>query len=207
MHPSPAFRKEPETRALAFAAERGFGVLAVSGLEGVLAAHVPFVLEDGRLAAHLVRSNPLARHLRAGPAEALMVVSGPDGYISPDWYGEADRVPTWNYVAVHLRGALSLLPEARLRPHLERLSARFEERLRPKMPWTLDKMAPESVAGMLRQIVPVEMAIRDVASTFKLNQNRSAAARAGAAAALAAGDTPGLETAALSTLMRSVEES
>ena len=207
MHPSPAFRKEPETRALAFAAERGFGVLTVSGPEGVLAAHVPFVLEDGHLAAHLVRSNPLARYLRAGPAEALIVVSGPDGYVSPDWYGEADRVPTWNYVAVHLRGTLSLLPEARLRPHLERLSARFEERLRPKTPWTLDKMAPESVAGMLRQIVPVEMAIRDVASTFKLNQNRNAAARAGAAAALAAGDTPGLETAALSALMRSVDES
>jgi predicted FMN-binding regulatory protein PaiB len=51
------------------------------------------------------------------------------------------------------------------------------------------------------------MAIRDVSSTFKLNQNRSASARSGAAAALMAGDTPGLETEALAALMRSVEES
>lgn len=205
MHPNPAFRKEPEARALGFAAERGFGVLTASGPEGVLAAHVPFVLEEGRLAAHLVRSNPLARHLRAGPTEALMIVSGPDAYVSPDWYGEIDRVPTWNYVAVHLRGELSLLPEAQLRPHLERLSARFEERLRPKVPWTMDKMSSESIAGLLRQIVPMELTIREITSTFKLNQNRSAAAREGAAAALAAGGTPGLETTALARLMLSVE--
>ena len=207
MHPNPAFRKEPESRALAFAAERGFGVLCTSGPEGVLAAHVPFVLEEGRLAAHLVRSNPLARHLRTEPAEALMIVSGPDAYISPDWYGEADRVPTWNYVAVHLRGQLTLLPEARLRPHLERLSAHFEEQLRPKAPWTMDKMTPESIAGLLRQIVPVELTVTHVTSTFKLNQNRSATARSGAAAALAEGGTPGLETAALAALMRAVEDS
>jgi transcriptional regulator len=204
MHPNPAFRQEPDSRALAFAAERGFGVLTVAGPEGVLAAHVPFVMEAGCIAAHLVRSNPLARHLRAGPAEALMIVSGPDAYVSPDWYGEADMVPTWNYVAVHLRGPLALLPEERLRAHLERLSANFEERLRPKAPWTLGKMSEEAIAARLRQIVPVEMRIAGVASTFKLNQNRSAPARAGAAAALAAGGTPGLETAALAALMRAV---
>ena len=207
MHPNLVFRQEPECRALAFAAARGFGVLTSAGPDGPLAAHVPFVLEAGRLAAHLVRSNPLARNLCAGPAEALMIISGPDGYVSPDWYGEPERVPTWNYVAVHLRGALSLLPEERLRPHLDRLSAAFEERLEPKKPWTVDKMEPEALAKMLRQIVPVEMTIASVASTFKLNQNRSEAARGSAADALASGQTPGLETAALAALMRSVSHS
>lgn len=210
MHPNPVFRQEPESRAVAFAAERGFGVLSVAGPDGVLAAHVPFVMEEGpsdrRLAAHLVRSNPLARQLRAGPAEALMIVSGPDAYVSPDWYGEAEMVPTWNYVAVHLRGRLALLPADRLRPHLERLSARFEERLRPKTPWTLDKMHEGSIAAKLRQIVPVELTVTGIASTFKLNQNRSAGARAGAAEALARGGTPGLETVALAALMRSAGE-
>ena len=204
MHPNPVYRQAPESRARAFAAERGFGVLTAAGPAGVLAAHVPFVLEDDRLAAHLVRSNPLARALRRGPAEALMVVSGPDGYVSPDWYGEADRVPTWSYVAVHLRGTLALLDQERLRAHLERLSANFEDRLAPKPPWTLDKMSDEAIASMLRQIVPVEMAVASVESTFKLNQNRGAGAREGAAAALAEGGTPGQETPALAALMRGV---
>jgi len=202
MHPNPVFRQESEARALAFAAERGFGVLTAAGPEGVLAAHVPFVLEGRTLAAHLVRSNPLSRLLRAGPAEALMVVSGPDGYISPDWYGVEGMVPTWNYVAVHLRGSLQLTPEEELRPLLERLSDRLESRLAPKPVWKTDKVDAEALAKMMRQIVPVELAMASVDSTFKLNQNRGEAARLNAAAALEVGGTPGQETAALAGLMR-----
>ena len=206
MHPNPAYRQEPQARALDFARERGFGTLTVAGSgagpDGVLAAHVPFLVEDGLVAAHLVRSNPLARLLREGPAAALMIVTGPDGYISPDWYGEPDRVPTWNYLAVHLRGELRLIDEARLRAHLDRLAANFEARLAPKPPWKADKMTPEVLARLLRQIVPVEMTVETIDSTFKLNQNGPASSRLGAAAALAAGGTPGMETQALAASMR-----
>ena len=204
MHPNPAYRNAPKVRAMEFATERGFGALTVAGPEGILAAHIPFIVEKGVMAAHMVRSNPLARHLGGGPAAALMIVSGPDGYISPDWYGEPDRVPTWNYVAVHLRGELRLIDEAGLRAHLDRLAANFERRLAPKAPWKADKMTPDVLARMLRQIVPVEMTVESVDSTFKLNQNGAASSRLGAAAALAEGGTPGMETAALVALMRGV---
>lgn len=202
MHPNPAFRQEPEARALDFARARGFGVMAAAGPEGVLAAHVPFVMEGRTLAAHLVRSNPLAQHLRGGPRPALMIVSGPDAYISPDWYGEDDKVPTWNYVAVHLRGTLRLLADAELRAHLDGLSANFEARLAPKKPWKTDKVTPDLLARMMRQIVPVRLEIGHVDSTFKLGQNRGASLRVNAAAALEAGGTPGSETLALAALMR-----
>jgi transcriptional regulator len=210
MHPNPAYRQKSQAGALDFARERGFGALTVAnseaGPEGVLAAHVPFLLADGLVAAHMVRSNPLVRHLKGGPAAALLIVTGPDGYISPDWYGEDDRVPTWNYVAVHIRGELRLIDEARLRAHLDRLAANFERRLAPKTPWKAGKMDRQVLARMLRQIVPVEMTIESVDSTFKLNQNRAASARLGAAAALATGGTPGMETAALAALMREAGE-
>jgi len=206
MHPNPVYRQEPEARALAFAAGRSFGVLTAAGLDGVLAAHVPFVLEGRVVRAHMVRSNPLARHLRGGEVQALLVVSGPDGYISPDWYGVPDRVPTWNYVAVHLRGTLRLLPEAQLRGELERLSDQFETRLAPKPVWKINKVDPDALAKMMRQIVPVELEVAQVDSTFKLNQNRGEAERMGAAAALEAGGTPGTETAALAALMRAVRD-
>ena len=202
MHPNPVFRRQPREWALAFAAERGFGALTVAGPGGVLAAHVPFVLDDDRVLAHLVRVNPLARHLRDGPAGALLIVSGPDGYVSPDWYGEAHMVPTWNYVAVHLREELRLLDDGALRPILDRLGHAFETRLAPKPPWKTDKVDDGLLTRMMRRIVPVEMSLKTVESTAKLNQNRSAAARAGAAAALAAGGTPGMETETLAALMR-----
>ena len=206
MHPNPVFRQEPQARALAFARERGFGALTVAGPEGVLAAHVPFVLEGEVIAAHMVRSNALARLLKDGPVAALLMVTGPNGYISPDWYGEDDKVPTWNYVAVHLRGQLRLIDEAKLLAHLDRLSGQFENRLLPKKPWKSDKMTPDILAKMLRQIVPVEMVVEAVESTFKLNQNRGAFARNNAAAALEAGGTPGTETLALAALMREVDD-
>jgi transcriptional regulator len=68
-------------------------------------SHVPFVLNANGTEAelHLVRSNPIARAV-TGPTQAVLAVTGPDGYVSPDWYDTPDQVPTWNYVAVHLRG-------------------------------------------------------------------------------------------------------
>ncbi|MEM6489683.1 MAG: FMN-binding negative transcriptional regulator [Pseudomonadota bacterium] len=206
MHPNPVFRGQPAGDALAAARARGFGVLTVSVAgSGPMAAHVPFLLDASGavLEAHLLRSNPIARALAAGPMAALLIVSGPDGYVSPDWYGEDDRVPTWNYLAVHLTGTLALQEAAGMRAHLDRLSAEFEGKL-PKRPWTTDKMQPDTLARMMRTIVPVRLAVAGVESTVKLNQNRSAAARAGAADAIAAGGTPGQETAALAALMRAV---
>lgn len=206
MHPNSAFRHRADAEALDFAAARGFGIVTAQGPDGPLASHVPFLLDGARAEGHFVRSTALARALARGPLDALLIVSGPDGYISPDWYGEDDKVPTWNYVAVHLRGRLRLSPETDMRSHVDRLSARFEATLVPKKPWTSDKMDQELMGRMMRTIVPWELSVTGVESTFKLNQNRGAAARNRAADALAAGGTPGAETAALAALMRAARD-
>lgn len=209
MHPNPAFREDDQARALVTARERGFGVLTVAGPAGtsggVLASHLPFVLEATTVAAHLSRAGAVARHLRNGPAEALLIVSGPDAYISPDWYGIDDQVPTWNYVAVHLRGTVRLLPDEALRPHLELLSAEAEGRLLPKPPWTIDKMTPGLAERMMRQIVPIEMTVASVEATFKLSQNKADAVRLAAADAVE-GAGYGHEPQALAALMRAPDQ-
>ena len=196
MHPNPAFRAVDEARDLAFAARRGFGVLAANGDAAPLLAHVPFVLEGRSADLHLVRSNPLARAL---PSEATLIVSGPDGYVSPDWYGAADQVPTWNYVAVHLTGTLERLPDDALRPHLDAVSARFERAL-PKQEWTSAKMTPGVMERMMRAIVPARLTVERIDSTWKLNQNKPDAARLAAADAIEASHGAGL--AELAALMR-----
>ncbi len=113
MHPNPAYRTASTAQNLSFARERGFGVLTIGGADGPLASHIPFVLsaDDATFGAHVVRSNPIAGLLEGEGVSALMIISGPDAYISPDWYGLDDQVPTWNYVAVHLRGTLRRLPD------------------------------------------------------------------------------------------------
>lgn len=211
MHPNPAFRQTGRTEALAMARARGFGVLSVNGDDGPLAAHVPFEIDRGEidrgetdegpalLTLHLARSNPIAR--QALPLPAVMIVSGPDAYVSPDWYGLPDQVPTWNYVAVHLRGVLQPLPPEALRPHLDRVSAEFEGRLAPKAPWVADKMTAGVMERMMRAIVPFRLVLSGVESTVKLNQNKPDAARDAAARAIA-GAPVGLEAAGIARLMR-----
>ncbi len=104
----------------------------------------------------------------------MLIVSGPDAYISPDWYGVPDQVPTWNYVAVHLRGTLHALPDDALRPHLDAVTAHFEAHLLPKKPWVADKMTEGVMERMMRGIRPFRLEISAVDSTVKLNQNKDA---------------------------------
>ena len=198
MHPNPVFRGADRDEALAIARARGFATLVASAEGAPLIAAAPFVLSPDGAAAelHLMRSNPLARAL---PATVVVVVSGPDGYVSPDWYGAADQVPTWNYVVVHLTGPAEVLPPEALRPHLDALSAAFEARL-DKAPWTSAKMTPGTMERMMRSLVPVRVRIDAVASTRKLNQNKPPEARRAAADRIA--DGTGHELAALAALMR-----
>ncbi len=206
MHPNPTFRCKSAAQNLAFARARGFGLLTLGGRECPLASHIPFVVNDAgtAFAAHLVRSNPIRRALAGGGDDgmpALMVVSGPDGYVSPDWYGLEDQVPTWNYVTVHLFGRASLRPEDELRAHLAALSEWFEARLAPEAVWRVDKLQAATCARLARMIRPIEFTIERVEGTWKLGQNKAEGARR--AAALEVSTSPlGMETATLSALMR-----
>lgn len=198
MHPNAAFRQTPADRNLSFARSRGFGILALGG-ETPLLSHIPFLLsEDGTHAdLHLVRSNPIAR---VGSGRAVIAVSGPDGYVSPDWYDVPDQVPTWNYVAVHLRGTLTPLPPETLSDLIDRQTAFFEDQLRPKMPWTAEKMSEGVKDRMMRAILPFRLKIDTVDGTWKLNQNKDDVVRQNAADQIESG--VGSDLNALASLMR-----
>lgn len=204
MHPNPIYHDADAATNLDFAREIGFGMLAVNGPDGPLISHVPFLLSSDAetVDLHLVRSNPIARSLKE-PAPARIAVTGPDAYVSPDWYGVPDQVPTWNYVAVHLTGMLELLPQEEMREMLDRQSAFHEARLLPKTAWTPGKMTPDVLETMMRQIVPCRMTVTGVDGTWKLSQNKAGAVRLSAAAHLEAAGY-GTEPGAIAALMRGV---
>ena len=173
MHPNPTFRQESEARTIAFIRNRAFGVLAINGRHGPITSSIPALLSEDakRLEFHLVRSNPIAKALQES-VDAVFLVNGPDSYVSPDWYGAKDQVPTWNYVSVRIEGPAYQNTDEDLLPLLDRLSEHFEEQLLPKKPWTSAKMTKDVLSRMMRSIVPCVLDVKQIHSTWKLNQNK-----------------------------------
>ena len=180
MHPNAAFRWEDRDAMRALAKDIGFGMLFLNTPDGPHVAHLPFVfLDDDRIGFHMARNNAIARYLDG--AEALFVINGPDGYISPDYYGIPDQVPTWNYVAIELVGSVRKMDEAALIAQSDVLSHHQELKLAPKPVWTRAKMAEGMFEKMLRGIYGFEMHITTWRSTLKLGQNKADAVRIAAA--------------------------
>jgi len=206
VHPNIAFRGTSKQQNIEFVWQRSFGALVVNSARVSLISHVPFQLsDDGKsLEAHLVASNPILQALEV-PTMAVMVVSGGDAYISPDWYGVENQVPTWNYVAVHIGGRLKKLKPNELLGVLERLSANMEKRLLPKPPWKLDKLSDEIFAKLKRQIVPVRMEVDTIEGTWKLSQNKIKSAIEGVVQGASSAQI-GTEVSKITQLMEGVSD-
>jgi transcriptional regulator len=200
MYQPPQFREEDLSVLHAFIAAHPLGLLISAGPEGMLANPVPFVLypdegERGVLRCHLSRANAQWSALRA-TAEALIVFQGAQGYITPSWYpAKAEHgkvVPTWNYSMVQVRGQAQVIEDAAwLLANVSALTDQQEGR-RPK-PWAVSDAPKQFIAGQLKGIVGIEMAIAAIEGKFKASQNRAVPDRAGVAEGLLAdGDAPSL---------------
>jgi transcriptional regulator len=168
-----------------------FGLLVSQGPDGLIASHLPFLLDrtrgaHGTLYAHVARANPQWRNLADG--EAMAVFQGPHAYISPSWYKSHPSVPTWNYAAAHVYGRVTLIEDAAsLQALVNRLVARHEGQRAPA--WSTEGLPQKFIDGMLRGIVGFEMAITRIDGKQKLSQNRSATDRRGVIAALAGSES------------------
>jgi transcriptional regulator len=176
----------------------GAADLVTSTADGLVATLLPFVYaepatggDQGRLLGHVARNNDQWRRPALG--EALVIVRGPDAYVSPSWYAtkrEHGRVvPTWNYVTAHVHGRLVVHDDpAWVEALVRRLTAKHEGRR--DEPWSVDDAPAGFVAGQLRAIVGLEIEITRVEAKWKLSQNRSADDVAGTVAGLEQGSDP-----------------
>jgi transcriptional regulator len=181
MHPNKAFAWEDGEAMLGFVAEIAFCTIAI---DGPMVVHAPVVVRaPDRILFHVSRSNRAAASLEG--ARALLSCLGPDAYISPDWYGTDDQVPTWNYVAVEAEGPLARLDDAGLTALLDALGDAHEARLAPKPAWTRGKMSQGRFEAMLKAIIGFELRIEQLRGTRKLGQHKKDQERKAAADGLA----------------------
>lgn len=185
-----AVSDEAEVRRMV--AATGSAQLVSTGPDGYPAATLlPILWRDDVVVAHLARANDQWQHLEG--AAVLLVVTGPDAYVSPSWYAakaEHGRVvPTWNYSAVQLRGRARVHQDpAWLRRAVDDLTEAHEaDRTQP---WATGDAPAAYVEGQLRGIVGVEVRVERVEGKAKLSQNRSEADRDGVVAGLLAEPDP-----------------
>lgn len=130
----------------------------------------------GALHGHVARNNPQWELGAAG--ESLVIVRGPDAYVSPGWYASKAEhgrvVPTWNYVTAHVYGRLTVHDDPAWKEDLVRRLTGKHEAHRAR-PWTVDDAPRAFFEGQLRAIVGVCLEITRIEAKAKLSQNRPAA--------------------------------
>jgi transcriptional regulator len=156
--------------------------------QGLVATMLPFIYvppgeantggprsagQHGALHGHLARNNDQWKLRAAG--ESLVIVRGPDAYISPSWYAskvEHGRVvPTWNYVTAHVYGRLVVHDDPVWTEDLVRRLTGKHEAYRDH-PWSVDDAPRNFIEGQLRAIVGIELEITRIEAKAKLSQNR-----------------------------------
>ncbi|WNB85457.1 FMN-binding negative transcriptional regulator [Cellulomonas sp. ATA003] len=107
---TPAYRLDDDATLRDLIRAHGWATLVSHPPSGLVASHVPVLLEDATeltVVGHLGRPDDVLHALGSG--EVLVVVAGEHGYVSPGWYGYTPALPTWNYVVAHLYGVPEVL--------------------------------------------------------------------------------------------------
>ena len=202
MYVPPAFAEDRPEMLTALMAAHPLATVVSHGENGLTANLIPVVHHpagDGApavLRAHLARANGQLADLRAmeqAGAPVLVLFQGAQAYVSPAWYATKAEtgkvVPTWNYLAVQVRGVPRVIDDADwLRAQVADLTDRLESS--EPAPWGVGDAPDAFISSQLRGIVGVEIPVTAIAGKWKASQNRPAADRAGVIDGLAARQNP-----------------
>ncbi|HXB05749.1 MAG TPA: FMN-binding negative transcriptional regulator [Puia sp.] len=167
------YEEKDKEKIHAFIRENSFAIL-ISIHEGrPIGTHIPLRLEtDGAgkdcLMGHISRGNEQKLTLSSG-AKVLAIFPGPHAYVSPRWYTEM-KVPTWNYISVHIYGTVTIVEGEELRAALSRLINTYEQHM--PHPVQMEEIPGKELEADLRGIVGFRIGIDEIQAAYKLSQNR-----------------------------------
>jgi len=170
---TPAHYKNTERAELKnFIRENGFGILINQVDDKPWATHIPMELDTDAhgndiLVGHIAKANPQWRYFEANK-QLLCIFNGPHSYVSSSWYKE-EEVPTWNYIAVHVYGSLTILNEEELLASLYKLVDKYEKD--SKNPISIHQLSDKTMR-QIKGIVGFQIKIEDIQATYKLSQGR-----------------------------------
>jgi transcriptional regulator len=171
MYAPPYNRVEDRIELLEFMRANNFPIL-VTGTGGTLhASHLPVTVhDDGKqitIDMHMAKNNPQWKEFFDD--EVLVIFHGPHAYVSPRWYADKQRVPTWNYAAVHAYGVAKISSDPKAKAASQR---HLIESIDPQWLPKHDALLPQYVTQMLEGIVNFTIAVTRLDTRWKLSQNR-----------------------------------
>lgn len=173
MYMPPQFRSDDPAIAAELIRDNALATLISTDDEGFpFVTHLPLHLEeqDGQfvLWGHCAKPNPHWRYLQARP-KALAVFNGPHGYQSPKIYPDLQRVPSWNYLAVHCTVEARLVEDAAGKDALLKKLIGDHE---PPYAEQWKGLGEDYQHRMMAGIVGFELRVSSWQCKLKLNQHR-----------------------------------
>ncbi|MGM7698737.1 FMN-binding negative transcriptional regulator [Microbacterium sp. A84] len=144
--------------------------------KGLVASHYPILLDEDAdgfvLLSHVGRPDERLHEL--GGHEAMVIIYGPQGYVSPGWYDSSPAVPTWNFVVAHLYGTPEILSDEENLQVLEKLVAHFENPL-PE-PYLMNRTLENAAYAerIVRGTVGFRMRVERFEAKDKMSQDKPA---------------------------------
>ncbi len=169
---SPSYNQiDDRAEVLAFMRANNFAVVVTATGGEPQASHLPVLIEergDGLvIVAHMAKNNPQWEQFFDD--EVLVIFHGPHAYVSPRWYADKERVPTWNYAAVHAYGKVHAFHEpAAKKDAVGKLVAHHDPQWQP----AYENLSAHYMEGMLNGIVAFEIPVTRIETRWKLSQNR-----------------------------------
>ena len=167
MYIPPQYQNNDPEKIREFIRDNSFGILVCNSQNVPMATHLPLELESDNsgkdlIRGHFARANPQWKEIQEGD-EVLCIFNGPHAYVSSSWYRE-EEVPTWNYIAVHLRGIYRTQSDQELWNSLHRLVDKYEKH--SKHPLNLDDLSEETLR-QVQGIVGFEIAVTDIQAAYE----------------------------------------
>jgi transcriptional regulator len=186
MYVNPLHRLTDRETLFALMASHPLGAWVCHGRGGLIANHVPFLLDRSRgpfgtLIGHVARANTVWRELDSAVPSVVMF-QGPQAYITPGWYpGKAKHgevVPTWNYAVAHAHGVARAVEDRDWVLDMLRRLTEAQEAPRPA-PWSVSDAPAPFMDKMMRAIVGIEIPIDRLEGKLKASQDEAMPDRLG----------------------------
>lgn len=146
-----------------------FATLISTAQDELFVSHIPMYLinKDGKdfLVGHLAKANDHCQNINGN---CVAVFHGPHAYVSHTWYETTNAVPTWNYIAVHVTGNVTVTDSKDLLFIINHMLSIHENGFSD----LAKNSDPQFLEGLMNQIVGIQLEIEKIEGKWKLSQNK-----------------------------------